>query len=50
MEKFKKNKERDKKNLSLLKKMGWKVIIFWECQLKNGFEKCVKKMKKNIEA
>ena len=38
MEKFKKNKERDKKNLSLLKKMGWKVIIFWECRLKKDFD------------
>ncbi len=50
VEKFKKNKERDKKNLSLLKNMGWKVIISWECRLKNGFAKCIKKMKKNIEA
>jgi len=29
------NTERDKKNLIKLKKLGWKVIIIWECQLKN---------------
>lgn len=28
------NKKRDEKNLRKLRKMGWKVIIVWECQLK----------------
>ncbi|MFD2531351.1 very short patch repair endonuclease [Gracilimonas halophila] len=28
------NKERDKANRKKLKKMGWKVITFWECKLK----------------
>ena len=26
--------ERDKKNLQDLKKLGWNVIVVWECQLK----------------
>ena len=28
------NVERDKKNLQDLKKLGWNVIVVWECQLK----------------
>ena len=47
-EKFKKNKERDKKNLRLLKKMGWKVIIVWECQLKRNFESSLSKLKSKL--
>ena len=33
--KFKHNKERDKANRTLLKKMGWKVCTIWECETKN---------------
>lgn len=29
------NVERDKKNLSLLRKNGWKVLIVWECWIRN---------------
>ena len=34
-EKFKKNKERDNKNINKLKEMGIRVHIIWECELKN---------------
>jgi len=34
-EKIETNKKRDEKNYRLLKEFGWKVIIVWECQLKN---------------
>ncbi len=27
--------QRDKKNISLLKKQGWNVIVIWQCKLKN---------------
>jgi DNA mismatch endonuclease, patch repair protein len=30
------NKLKDKKNKLKLAKMGWNVIIIWECQLKNN--------------
>jgi DNA mismatch endonuclease (patch repair protein) len=33
-EKFAKNVIRDKRNLKALKKLGWRVFIVWECQLK----------------
>ncbi|QSZ27620.1 DNA mismatch endonuclease Vsr [Aceticella autotrophica] len=33
-EKLLRNKERDNKNQELLRRMGWNVIIVWECELK----------------
>ena len=33
MKKFKKNVERDKRNIGKLKELGWKVIILWECEI-----------------
>lgn len=33
------NKEKDKENEELLRKMGWKVIVIWECELKSGKRK-----------
>ncbi len=38
--KLNRNMERDKENLVLLQKMGWKVLVVWECETK----------KKNIDA
>ena len=29
------NKTRDKKNITQLKKLGWQVLIIWECWLKD---------------
>lgn len=34
--KFKYNIERDKKNYAELRKMGWKVLIVWECQIRHS--------------
>ena len=31
--KLKRNQERDKKNVLELKKLGWRVITIWECQI-----------------
>lgn len=28
------NRERDKRNIAALKKMGWQVLVVWECQVK----------------
>lgn len=33
--KFKKNKARDRKKKVLLEKTGWKVMVVWECQIKD---------------
>ncbi|MCS2680730.1 very short patch repair endonuclease [Bacteroides ovatus] len=32
--KIKRNQQRDEKHKEVLKKMGWKVMTIWECQLK----------------
>jgi len=34
--KLQRNKERDKTNLSKLRKMGWKILTIWECQVKKA--------------
>ena len=49
MEKFKKNRERDRKNTRLLKKMGWQVLVCWECQLKRNFSGGIDKIKSKLD-
>jgi DNA mismatch endonuclease (patch repair protein) len=34
--KISKTQEKDIESISLLKKLGWKVITIWECELKKG--------------
>ena len=34
-EKFSKNVERDKKNMAALKRLGWRVLIIWECEARD---------------
>lgn len=36
LEKIESNKQRDYKKSSELHQMGWKTIVIWECQLKQG--------------
>ena len=31
--KFEKNVERDRKNESVLRELGWRVIVIWECEI-----------------
>lgn len=33
--KLEKNKSHDEQNFLTLKKMGWKVIVIWECSIRN---------------
>jgi DNA mismatch endonuclease (patch repair protein) len=33
-DKIEKNMDRDRRNLHALRKMGWKVIVVWGCELK----------------
>jgi DNA mismatch endonuclease, patch repair protein len=33
--KFRRNRDRDKKNIALLKKMGFRVLVVWECETKS---------------
>jgi len=34
-DKLEKNKERDKSNIQKLQGRGWKVIVVWQCELRN---------------
>lgn len=34
--KLERNKHRDKENQENLKKLGWEVMVIWECQLKEN--------------
>lgn len=45
------NIDRDLRNKRILKKLGWKVIIVWECKLRNinEREKTFNKLIKNIK-
>jgi DNA mismatch endonuclease, patch repair protein len=42
------NKKNDAKNTKLLKKMGWKVFVCWECQLKKNFLESIDKIKQGL--
>jgi len=44
VEKIRLNILRDKRNRSRLKRQGWKVLRIWEHEVKNDFEKTVKKV------
>ena len=51
--KFNKTKLRDKKNIKGLKKLGWRVLVIWECEIERKPDKTVKKvlsfLNKNIK-
>lgn len=47
--KISKNIQNDKRNIRILKEMGWKVIVIWECQLKKlKIEKSLQNLHKKI--
>jgi len=35
-EKLERNVNRDKRNISVLASLGWKVIVIWECEIRNA--------------
>lgn len=48
-EKLTVNKNRDEKQQSALKELGWKVIVVWECQLrKENRENTLKEIKEEL--
>ena len=42
--KFAANTERDKKNISKLKKEGWTVIIVWECDIPSKLDSIIQRI------
>lgn len=47
--KFARNKARDKANRKKLEKLGWRVIIVWECELKDK-DKLLERLVREITA
>ncbi len=48
-EKLNTNRERDKRNYSELERLGWRVLIVWECQLKRAtFEQTMQNLQDEI--
>ena len=47
--KFRKNVERDRRKINELEEMGWIVLVFWECQIKNDLDACVGKVSSTIQ-
>jgi len=46
--KIQKNIKRDRNNIKLIENLGWKVIIIWECELKNDLDLNKKLLEKLI--
>lgn len=47
--KIRKNVERDKKNIEILKRHGWKVAIIWEHEIKHEDKKCFYKTVRRLK-
>ena len=47
-EKFQKNVERDKRKTDELRKLKWKVLVFWECQIENKLQDCIDEVKLTV--
>ena len=47
--KFERNTDKDMKNEKELKELGYKVIVVWECELKECFEYRMKRLIEEIE-
>jgi len=43
--KFERRIQKDRENIRELKKLGWKIIVVWECEIKNE-KKILKKIEK----
>jgi len=41
--------ERDKKKQTTLKNNGWHVLVVWECELENKFEKTIRKVIQSLK-
>jgi DNA mismatch endonuclease, patch repair protein len=47
-DKIKKNKQRDKKNISIYKEQGWKTLVIWECAIQGKTKLSLDNLFKNI--
>jgi DNA mismatch endonuclease, patch repair protein len=47
--KIKINRERDIKNIKILKTLGWKVVVIWECQIEKNIQQIVDRILNKIK-
>lgn len=49
--KFDGNVERDRRNQRELRRMGWKVVVVWECETKkrDGFQRLADRVRKRLD-
>lgn len=47
--KLERNAERDRQNLEELKREGWRVVILWECEMKEDFNSCMNRIISALE-
>ncbi len=48
-EKFSRNVARDRRNNRELRRMGFQVLTFWECEVKKDVGRCVQKIRSVLE-
>ena len=48
--KFQRNIENDKKAIDQLKRLGWNVIIAWQCDIEQNFEETMKSIQTDLLA
>jgi DNA mismatch endonuclease (patch repair protein) len=48
--KIRKNRERDKKNFTRLRRTGWKVIRIWQHQIKKDPDSCIVRIIKAVKS
>lgn len=47
--KFKRNKERDARKTAHLEEEGWKVLVIWECEIKDNPVQCALRVKEYVD-
>ncbi len=50
MLKFRRNIERDRRKVATLEALGWRVLVLWECKIRDSAEGCVARVWKELSA
>lgn len=48
--KFERNKERDRIKIEALKRLGWEVFVFWECEIRADASRCAAKVSDYVKS
>lgn len=47
--KLERNISKDERNIQMLQKLGWKVLVVWECEIENQMEHVMHKIQKVLK-